>query len=207
MSNLVRRFTEIWQRNDWACAETRSGGGSTLAFTENIRQWLPGFLRNYRIRSMLDAGCGDFHWMAAVDLGEVLYQGWDVVEDLIRENIRLYGNDRIGFTLGDITRPYPATVNGAERSTDLPKVDMILCRAVLFHLSLLNIEAAIHNFRLSGSRWLLATTHPHVQNNWDIENGDWRRLNLEPFLGPPAALCVADGPGDDGYLALWELNS
>lgn len=41
---LEVRFREIWKDHLWKCEETVSGGGSTLAFTENIRFWLPRIL-------------------------------------------------------------------------------------------------------------------------------------------------------------------
>jgi hypothetical protein len=115
------------------------------------------------------------------------------VESLIAQNLRNYGGD---FRVRDIC------------TDDLPKTDAILCRAVLFHLSNANIQRALDNFKRSGARYLLATTHPHIAENVDIRDGEWRRVNLclAPFGLPTPEWMSADGPGDDGYLAVWRLK-
>jgi hypothetical protein len=118
--------------------------------------------------------------------------GVDVVEQLVSENLRKYGGD---FRVRDVC--FDA----------LPETDAVLCRAVLFHLSLRNAQRALANFKRSGARFLIATTHPHVTENIDIRDGEWRRLNLclDPFNLPTPDFLQPDGPGDDGYLAVWRL--
>jgi hypothetical protein len=184
-------FTQIYEDNAWANAESVSGGGSTLAFTEQLRELLPELVKKYEIRALLDAGCGDWNWMSQLSL-DVPVVGVDVVAALIRENRRRYGGD---FRTLDITKD------------ELPRTDAVLCRAVLFHLSNKHVGQALYNFGRCGARWLLATTHPQVEKNVDIQDGEWRRLNLErvPFCLPAPLEMHADGPGDDGYLAVWRL--
>ena len=78
-------FTQIYRTNKWGGNESRSGKGSSLAQTQQVRNALPGLLQAFRIRSMLDLPCGDFQWMKEVDLRGVDYLGADIVPELIAE--------------------------------------------------------------------------------------------------------------------------
>jgi hypothetical protein len=46
----------------WSATESRSGIGSGLEQTVSIRSSLPKLLSKYGVRTLLDAGCRDFHW-------------------------------------------------------------------------------------------------------------------------------------------------
>lgn len=190
-------FSRIYEKNLWGDSESRSGRGSTLARTAIIRDALPALLEGVGAQSMLDAACGDFNWMAQVDLGEVRYVGVDVVPELIERNRRLYGREGRDFILADITRD------------SLPEVDVILCRDCLIHHSLDDARAAVRNFQRSNSRYLLATTHPQVRRNIDIQTGSWRSLNLQlpPFDFPPPARLLTEDAELGKCLGLWELKS
>ena len=186
-------FKTIYEKNLWKNKETRSGRGSTLEFTRSLRLVLPAILKKLDTKYLLDAGCGDFNWLKEVDLGKIKYVGCDVVESLIADNVLKYKKAKRTFIVRDLTQDA------------LPKADVILCRACLFHLSNANVVKALDNFKASGATWLLATTHPHVAWNLEIPDGKWRRLNLENILGP-AMEKIPDGPGDDGYIGIWKLK-
>ncbi|MCA1818303.1 MAG: class I SAM-dependent methyltransferase [Acidobacteria bacterium] len=190
-------FSRIYEKNLWGDPESRSGRGSTLARTVVIRSTLPALLEGFGARSLLDAACGDFNWMALVDLGGVRYVGVDVVPGLIERNRRLYGGENREFLLADITRD------------PLPEADVVLCRDCLIHHSLDDALAAVLNFRRSNSRRLLATTHPAVRRNLDVPTGSWRPLNLQlpPFGFPPPARLLTEDAGLGKCLGLWELES
>lgn len=190
-------FSRIYEKNLWADAESRSGRGSTLARTQVVTAALPVLLDNVGARSLLDAACGDFNWMAQVDLRGVSYVGVDVVPKLIERNRRLYGDEGRKFLLADIT------------FDPLPEVDVILCRDCLIHHSLNDALAAVRNFRVSNSRYLLATTHPHVRRNIDIQTGSWRSLNLQlpPFSFPSPARLLPEDEELGKCLGLWELKN
>jgi SAM-dependent methyltransferase len=189
----MEAFKTIYEKNLWKNKETRSGRGSTLEFTRPLRLVLPAILKKLETKYLLDAGCGDFNWLKEVDLGKIKYVGCDVVESLIADNVLKYKKAKRTFIVRDLTKDV------------LPKVDTILCRACLFHLSNVNVVKALNNFKASGATWLLATTHPHVEFNLEIKDGQWRRLNLENILGP-AMEKIPDGPGDDGYIGIWKLK-
>ena len=190
-------FSLIHDDNLWADPESRSGRGSTLARTNAIRDALPALLRELRAASLLDAACGDFNWMSRIDLGGVKYVGVDVVPALIAANRSRHGREGREFVVADITRD------------PLPEADVVLCRDCLIHLSLESIQAAVSNFKRSGSRILLATTHEAVPKNIDIQNGSWRSVNLRlpPFDFPPPLRLIVEDEGAGKCLGVWNLAS
>jgi hypothetical protein len=60
-----RLFTNIYRSNHWGGADSVSGGGSDLEQTSALRAALPGVLQRLGVRTLLDAPCGDFHWMGS----------------------------------------------------------------------------------------------------------------------------------------------
>lgn len=157
---------------EWFIGQTRgreslSGPGSYLSATTEIRDWLPRVIRAYGVRSMADIPCGDWNWMQHVDL-PVDYVGCDVVRGVIEQNRERYPHVRF-WVLNAIT--------------DVPeRVDLILCRDLLVHLSYKHGLQVLDNFRRSGSRWLLTTTFPGVTNaelpRWH-DGWGWRPIDVE----------------------------
>ena len=81
------RFTWIYKKKIWSKGESRSGPGSTLKYTENLRKQLPILFQKYSIQKIFDAPCGDFNWMRlVVDKLDVNYLGADIVPELIKNN-------------------------------------------------------------------------------------------------------------------------
>jgi SAM-dependent methyltransferase len=197
-------FTDIYHSNGFEGDESVSGAGSSLRATVPIRQELPSLVRELGVRSILDASCGDFHWMKEVDFGgEVRYMGADIVAELIDRNQLAYGNPSRTFVVLDITRD------------PLPKVDLVLCRDCLIHFSDKHTKAAIRNFKLSGSRYLLTTTFPGRPSNRNMITGiGWRPLNLQapPFNFPePSRMLnerclLPNGEDAHKFLGLWILS-
>ena len=144
---------------------------------------------------MLDAGCGDWNWMNTLDLPGVKVYACDIVGALIAENIQKYGRKAL-FFVSDIVK-----------AEEFPAVDLILCRATLFHLSNALVSQALKSMKAK-ARYLLLTSHPKIQENAEIQNGDFRRLNLcaPPFSMPQPARWFWDGPGEDGVLGLWPVD-
>jgi hypothetical protein len=192
-------FGEIYARNLWGDAETRSGAGSSLAGTADIRAALGQLLRKRTMRVLLDAPCGDFNWMCRADLASVRYIGADVVAELIASNRRSFERTDREFIVADV-------VHDA-----LPAADLILCRHLLIHLSFRQGLAALANFRRTGAAYLLATTNPAVRENREIvRTGGFRPVNMErpPFALEAAVETLPDpqGPDDPTVLGLYRLN-
>ena len=183
------RYLESRPRGDTSTPvlETRSGEFSTLAATARLRPALEAWLRNERIRALVDAGCGDFNWMQAVDLSSLsLYAGYDIVPELIAANQKLYGGRRGHFFVtADVCR------------VPIAPCDAIVCRNVLRHMPESEALLALDNFRSSGARYLLATVNDVTAVGPLLEVGP------APLPTPEAVLPDADGLG----LAVWRLSS
>ena len=207
-NDRAARFQRIFDENAWGNSESISGEGSNLERTAVVRAKLPGLLERHRVRSILDAPCGDFYWMKEVALGDINagidYIGADIVPEIIERDIEWYAGPRRRFVLCDLV------------DDPLPMADLILCRDCLVHLPYAETRRAIDNFRRSGAIWLLTTTFTGDRANHDIAIGDWRPINLEraPY-GFPRPVEVINEESDevdeelgafpDKSLALWRL--
>jgi hypothetical protein len=80
-------FTNIYKHNLWESRESVSGPGSSLAQTRTIIKQLSLLIKQLQVKTLLDAPCGDFHWMKEVNPEIDLYIGVDIVSELIEENI------------------------------------------------------------------------------------------------------------------------
>jgi hypothetical protein len=193
-------FRNIYERNLWADAESRSGEGSSRIGAAQLRETLPGLLEEIGVRSLVDAPCGDFNWMADLDLPLESYIGIDIVREIVVRNRELHGRPGRRFMVRDLV------------SDDLPRADAILCRDVFVHLSLEDACDAVDNIRRMGYRYLLATTFTDVLRNRNIVTGQWRALDLErePFRLGKARLLVEDQGGDrrapSKRRGLWDLS-
>ena len=113
----------------------------------------------------------------------VSYEGWDVHDGLIGELQSHHGNERVWFRVADISQ------------NPMPKVDLIICRDVLFYLENQLACQVLDNVKASGSRYFISTTYPGeaentaIQPYLPIEGWGFRRINLDK---PPFHL--------DGYL-------
>jgi hypothetical protein len=189
-------FQQIFDENRWLSCESRSGVGSTLAYTKPMRKSLAKYLKTLNVRVFLDAPCGDFNWMRHVSLPQgTSYVGGDIVDPLINELQRLHGGPKHSFCRIDI-------VQGP-----LPKADLWLCRDVLFHLPNEDIATVLKNFVNSDISYLLTTTYTFPKRNEDVRPGGFRFINLQssPFLLPRPLLQIADfvAPEPPRYLGLW----
>lgn len=198
--DLAARFDLIHRTNLWGAEQSTSGLGSELAATATLRHELSRLLRDLDIKSLLDLPCGDFTWMSHTDLAGITYVGADIVPAIIAANTTKHAiSGWVDFLQLDLV------------ADPLPAADLILCRDCLVHLSFDHIRRAIGNMKRSGSQWLLTTTFIDVTENRDVEDGDWRTLNLQhaPFGFPePRAIIIegcteANGDYADKALGLW----
>ena len=201
-SSAKEIFNLIYQTNYWYCGESVSGEGSTMYSTETIRQILPYIIEKLSIKTMLDAPCGDYHWMKTVNLSIEQYIGVDIVPELIENNKKQYGTENKIFECCDLIED------------SLPQVDLILCRDCLAHLSFFDAQKVINNFKKSGSKYLLATTNPATRHNKDIRTGQtWAyNLRLKPFLFPKPLLIIEENSAEPASkefrksLGLWVIE-
>ena len=201
--SLESVFRWHFEQRSWGDGETLSGPGSTLLATRTLRTALSELIGEYGIRSLLDIPCGDGNWISQADLGSKLdlYIGADIVQELVDLNAgRWNARPNCKFLKLDVTRDA------------LPRVDLIFCRDGLVHLSNALAAQALRNIKLSGSRYLLATTFFEHPDNTDIVNGEWRPTNLErpPFNLPSPMKLIVERKTPaygDKCLGLWEIRA
>ena len=199
---LQQRFERIYSTNLWSDPETRSGVGSSLDSTRVLRAELRKALRSLGARTLLDVPCGDFSWMQHVDLSGIEYVGGDIVPSIVEQNQRRYASENRRFLHLDLTKDI------------LPAADVLLCRDCLVHLSYANIRAALSNIARSKIRYLLMTSFPGRQDNYDVADGNWRALDFEapPFSFPKPVLAIVEecteegGSYSDKSLVAWRVN-
>ena len=174
VSNLKSVFETIAYENRWGNEESRSGAGSTMSYTYNLRNELEKVVAKFEIATFLDAPCGDFNWMKAVSFPtKMKYIGGDIVPYLIRENNLNYSSPSREFIEFDITKDR------------FPSCDIWFCRDCLFHLPFELIFRALDRFCASDAKYVMMTNHLNTSRfrNKEIESGDFRRLDFysKPF--------------------------
>jgi hypothetical protein len=191
------RFAKIHEINYWASGESRSGEGSTLEATTDVRHALERFIADYNVVSMLDVPCGDFNWMQHVDM-KIPYTGGDIVEALITRNRELYGRAGRTFEIIDLTR------------SQLPRCALVFTRDCLNHLSIEDVTHAIANIRSTGAEYLAVTQFPEQTVNRNQESGfHYRELNFQipPFNWPPPLAIFNETSHPGKHIAFWKISS
>lgn len=183
---------------------SKSGPGSDLDQTKIVRDEIERLIIDYEIHSVLDIPCGDFYWMSKVNLGNAKYIGGDIVDDLIKNNIKKYKTEKVNFKIIDII------------DDRLPQADLIIVRDLFVHLKNKQVLSSIRNIKKSGSKYLLVTSFLRDDKNRDIEIvSQWRPLNLmlEPFNLPKPLEIInencteADGKFLDKSLFLYKIEN
>jgi hypothetical protein len=201
---LKEKFSEIYEKNIFGGGVSRSGEGSDLIQTEVVRRELPRIVKEFSIKTFLDAPCGDWFWMRETNLAVEKYIGVDIVENMIEKNKRTYGSSSCTFLCMNLAMD------------PLPKADMIFSRDCLVHLNFRDALSIIRNFKKSGATYLLTTTFKDRKKNNELIGVDnfWRPLNmcLAPFNFPEPVLFVNEacseevGQYADKGLGLWRLS-
>ena len=173
-ATLKERFNLIHANNFWESKESLSGYGSEIHYTEKLRNWMIDVLPEYQIKRLTDAPCGDFNWMKlVVSEIEIEYQGFDIVDSLIKNNNALYRSDKVQFDIANICED------------KLPDCDLLMVRDCLFHLSYSDINKFLKNIANVNYKYLLTTTHMLDKKfvNKDIKSANFRLIDLfkEPF--------------------------
>ena len=181
MADLKSVFETIVSTNKWGDEESRSGAGSTLSYTYNLRRELENVVAKFEVATLFDAPCGDFNWMKAVSFPEEMkYIGGDIVSSLIQANNLAHASATRKFVEFDLTQDR------------FPTCDLWFCRDCLFHLSFDLVFRALSGFCNSDAKYVMMTNHLNTSRfrNRDIESGEFRLLDfyIEPFNLPRKVL-------------------
>lgn len=194
--DVQSRFEFIFSSNYWGNGESRSGNGSTLESTQQLRPALEALLQEMNVRTFLDAPCGDWNWMQSVKLPQdMLYIGGDIVQSMIDGLKERHSSEYVAFKHMNIIE------------APLPRCDLWMCRDSLFHLSAADIVKTLQNFLRSGTPYVLLTNMSNIRVNEDIMTGSYRPLNLllKPFSLPKPRRTLPDSPVHEKqrYMGLW----
>ena len=181
------KFELIYKNNFWSSKESKSGFGSEKINTINIKKEIIDIINKKKIKTILDAPCGDFNWIKDILNENLQYIGGDIVQDLINENSKNYKKNNINFLTLDIT------------ADPLPNAELMICRDCLIHLSFGKIKSFFENFKKSEINFLLLTSYKLKDSqkkiiNLDIPDGEFREIDMSepPFSLPTPIIEIRD---------------
>jgi SAM-dependent methyltransferase len=157
-------YAKIWGEGSLSSEIGGSGGGSTIAATRDVREYIVDFLSTHpEVQTFLDVGCGEAIWQMLIPWEEygVKYIGLDVVEPLIKINQEKWAHrPGVEFIFADgFTKP-------------LPQADVCFIKDVLQHWNDKQIRSFVQKIR-NDYHYLM------VINGKDLF--DITRLQLEPY--------------------------
>ncbi len=166
---MKQRFEEIYATSEWGKG---SGEGSYVEHTKPYVRFLERFIRTNDVRSVVDMGCGDWQFSQTVNWQGARYQGFDIVESVVRENQSRFSSGTIEFFLyeGD--------------PTALPEADLLIAKDVLQHWSQDRVQAFLPVIQRYRFALITNCVEPNGETpNQEIEDGAFRRLdiNAAPF--------------------------
>ena len=170
---LTATFNRIYAEGAWGkdvAGKGTSGTGSTLETTREYRVYVEDFMKKHSVKSVVDAGCGDWSFSSAMDWGNASYLGVDIASDVIAAVRSKYETDKIRFRVGNIT-------------DKLPAADLLISKDVLQHLSNELVHKFIrNNLRKGKYKWVILTNDRGSENR-GVASGGYRAIDLaaSPF--------------------------
>jgi SAM-dependent methyltransferase len=166
-------FRHIYETDHW---NGGSGEGSAVDATDAYRRVLETVVASSDVRTIVDAGCGDWQFSRLVDWAGKRYTGVDIVPEVVAANRAAFALDAVDFVAADI------------RTDHLPAADLLVCKDVLQHWDVQSVQRFLDRnrgrYRYALITNDLASVHiaPEMLNA-DIPIGHWRTLDLErpPF--------------------------
>ena len=165
-------FSDIYERSYWgsnmkAAYRGSSGSGSDPDYNRQYIEWLRDFIRDRKIQTVVDLGCGDFRCGPLIYEGiPISYTGLDVYRPLIES----------------LQKEYPGyTFKHLDFFTDLqeaPGGDLCILKDVLQHWSNQDITAFLDSLiRSRKFRWILVCNCAQQKRVKNIKTGYHRQLS------------------------------
>ena len=165
---LTNTFNRIYAEGTWGkdvAGKGTSGTGSTLEITREYRAYVEDFMKKHSVKSVVDAGCGDWSFSSAMDWGDASYLGVDIASDVIAAVRNKHEKGKIKFQVGDIT-------------DELPAAELLISKDVLQHLSNELVRKFIrNNLRKGKYKWVILTNNRGSENR-DVASGGYRAIDL-----------------------------
>ncbi|UAM98530.1 class I SAM-dependent methyltransferase [Polaribacter litorisediminis] len=170
-----KAMEQIYDRNLWGNndAEFYSGFGShspelVNPYIEKVQSFLTSF---DEFLTVCDLGCGDFNIGNQLVKYTQKYIAVDIVPELIKYNKSKFMADNLEFKCLDVSKD------------NLPKVDCVIIRQVLQHLSNAEVQRILH--KLVNFKYIIITEHIPKGDfiaNKDIISGQGIRLKKNSGL-------------------------
>jgi SAM-dependent methyltransferase len=165
---LANTFNRIYVEGTWGkdvAGKGTSGTGSTLEITREYRAYVEDFMKKHNVKSVVDAGCGDWSFSSAIDWGDASYLGVDIATDVIAAVRNKHEKGKIKFQVGDIT-------------DELPAAELLISKDVLQHLSNELVHKFIrNNLRKGKYKWVILTNDRGSEHR-DVASGGYRAIDL-----------------------------
>ncbi len=162
-------FERVYRSNLWDGRHSRSGRGSEGESANQKISILRRVIADYSIRSVLDIGSGDFHWMRHVTPELELYIGVDVVGGLIAECNSRYAGDKVSFIKADM--------GDRRHHARLPsrRFDLVVCFDLFGHLLNEEIETLLEFLLEKSVIGYLLVTNRRDEHSRDYLGGEKTR--------------------------------
>jgi len=165
-------FNQIYKSGYWGRHPSglgSSGPGSTELVTREYRKFIETLIRQEGIKTVVDAGCGDWEFSQHIDWGGAQYIGIDVSSVVLDRVIAQYSKPNIMFSEASLVEV-------------LPPADLLIVKDVLQHLPIDDISKFIHNNLRPGRYKIAVLTNDRAangaDNNSNIVRGDYRKIDL-----------------------------
>lgn len=164
-------FSEIYKSSKWGTNggdAGASGYGSTMRATYLYRAFLQQFMKDLNVRSVVDAGCGDWESTGAIDWTGIDYKGYDIVASVVAADNKKFAKPGVQFFHANIV------------TDDLPPADLLICKQVLQHLPTADIERFLSTLHKYAHVLLIDSVNPATLSakNTDTAAGGFRFLDL-----------------------------
>lgn len=160
-------FTEIYEKGVWG-GKDFSGTGSQIEYTRGYIKFIEDFMKENKIETVVDLGCGDWQFSRYVNWDNVEYLGIDVVPHMVEKANQQFAKKNIKFLHADAIHD------------ELPPADLLLCKEVLQHLpnkDILKILGQLHKYK-----YCIITNdvdYPSCSSaNLDIPMAQYRTIDL-----------------------------
>jgi predicted TPR repeat methyltransferase len=125
-----------------------SGAGSYGKLAEHYAAFLKKIIKDYKIKTITDIGCGDFNVGSKLHKSVRHYNALDVSAAIIRRNKKKFSD-----------RKNVSFFNRNGCVDKIPQADLVTVRQVMQHLTNAEIKAILTNIEKSGSKYALIAEH------------------------------------------------